>query len=332
MTAIVYHGGNLDQASARFGVPADGWLDLSTGINPVAYPVGGLVAKDWTRLPERAHEIRLEAVAAKFYGLEDASRLVATPGTQAVIQALPWLIPATSVAILGFTYQEHAARWRQAGATVETVDDLRDPRMVAADVALVVNPNNPDGRLVRVEDLLDFGRRRTMEGKILIVDEAFMDVLPRTHSVLPALPDVGIAVMRSIGKTWGLAGLRLGFFAGPSELAGRLRDFFGPWSVSGPALRLGARAMSDTVWLTETVRRLEADSALLDAILSSSGLEPVGGTALFRLVRHDAAGAIFDRLGRAGILVRPFATRPHWLRFGIPATDRDRARLADALR
>ncbi len=332
MTAIIYHGGNLHQASARFGVPADGWLDLSTGINPVAYPIGSLAAEDWTRLPERVQEVRLEATAAAFYGLEDATRVVATPGTQAVIQALPWLVPATSVAILGFTYQEHAARWRQAGATVEIVDDLSDPRMASADVALVVNPNNPDGRLVPVEALLDLGRQRAADGRIVIVDEAFMDVLPPDHSVLPRLPDAGIAVMRSVGKTWGLAGLRLGFFAGPPALVDRLRDFFGPWSVSGPALRIGDRALADARWLAETIQRLEADCVALDAILSSAGLEPVGGTQLFRLVRHDEAGVFFDRLGRAGILVRPFPSRPDWLRFGIPAHATDRARLADALR
>lgn len=331
MTAIIYHGGNLDHASARFGVPADGWLDLSTGINPVAYAVDGLAPEDWSRLPERAHEVRLEAAAAAFYGLDDATRLVATPGTQAVIQALPWLVPATSVAILGFTYQEHASRWRQAGATVEIVDNFSDPRMATADVALVVNPNNPDGRLVRVADLIDLGRRKADDGKLLIVDEAFMDVLPPGLSVLPRLPEAGITVMRSVGKTWGLAGLRLGFVAGPQVLVDRLRDFFGPWSVSGPALRIGGRALSDRQWLAETVARLEADGAALDAILSSAGLELVGGTPLFRLVRHNDAGAVFDRLGRAGILVRPFPARPDWLRFGIPATDADRARLADAL-
>lgn len=332
MTSEIYHGGNLDAATARFGAPAAGWLDLSTGINPVPYPVADIPAEDWMRLPERAAERRLEAIAAESFGLADPARLIATPGTQAVIQALPWLVPAESVAILGFTYQEHAHRWRQSGAEVHVVETLDDPRVAAADVVLIVNPNNPDGRLVPVETLLVLGARMAAAGKLLIVDEAFMDVLPRERSILPRLAEAGIAVMRSVGKTWGLAGLRLGFFAGPRDLVDRLRDFFGPWSVSGPALTIGARALGDAEWLAKTITRLESDCTDLDAILAAAGLQAVGGTPLFRLVARQDAQSIFTRLGKAGILVRPFPARPEWLRFGIPATDAERDRLREALR
>ncbi len=331
MTSEIYHGGNLDAATARFGAPAAGWLDLSTGINPVPYPIAEIPPADWMRLPERASERRLEEVAAASFGLADPARLIATPGTQAVIQALPWLVPAKSVAILGFTYQEHAHRWRQSGADVHIVETLDDPRVAAADVVLIVNPNNPDGRLVPVATLLALGERMAASGRLLIVDEAFMDVLPRELSALPRLSNMGIAVMRSVGKTWGLAGLRLGFFAGPRDLVDKMRDFFGPWSVSGPALTIGARAMGDAAWLTNTIARLEADCAKLDVILAAAGLRAVGGTPLFRLVAHHDALTIFARLGKAGILVRPFPARPEWLRFGIPATDDERDRLREAL-
>lgn len=215
---------------------------------------------------------------------------------------------------------------------VHGVETLDDPAVVAADVALVVNPNNPDGRLVPVETLLALGARMAASGKLLIVDEAFMDVLPRDLSVMPRLTDAGIAVMRSVGKTWGVAGVRLGFFAGPRDLVDRMRDFFGPWSVSGPALTIGTRALGDAGWLARTIERLEADCDQLDAILAAAGLRHIGGTPLFRLVAHDDAQSIFTRLGKAGILVRPFPARPEWLRFGIPANDVDRDRLREALR
>lgn len=332
MTSEIYHGGNLAAATARFGAPAEGWLDLSTGINPVPYPVADIPPADWLRLPERAAEGRLETIAAESFGLADPARLIATPGTQAVIQALPWLVPAQSVAILGFTYQEHAHRWRTSGADVHVIETLDDPRVAAADVVLVVNPNNPDGRQVAVETLLALGAQMAAVGKLLIVDEAFMDVLRRDLSVLPLFPEAGIAVMRSVGKTWGLAGLRLGFFAGPLYLVDKMRDFFGPWSVSGPALTIGARALGDAAWLASTIARLEADCAKLDVILAAAGLGAVGGTPLFRLVAHANAQAIFTRLGKAGILVRPFPAKPDWLRFGIPASDAERDRLREALR
>jgi cobalamin biosynthetic protein CobC len=283
-------------------------------------------------LPAREAEIELEAVAARAYGLADPDRLIATPGTQAVIQALPWLIAAKSVAILDFTYQEHAACWRARGADTRTIVSLADDEIAGADVVVVVNPNNPDGRLLAPADLIACADHLARRGGMLVVDEAFMDVLDPAMSVLPMLPDAGVVVLRSVGKTWGLAGLRLGFVAGPQGLIEALRGFFGPWSVGGPALRLGMRALADAGWLAATISRLAADCNKLDSILALAGLELVGGTPLFRLVRHHRAGHIFEQLGRAGVLVRPFPDRPEWLRFGVPATDEDRQRLAEALK
>ena len=139
------HGGDLAGARALFPqAPAD-WLDLSTGINAEPYPVGEISPAAWTRLPEPAAIAALEAAAASAYGAR-AESVVAAPGTQALIQLLPRLIPARSVAILDFTYAEHGRAWRAAGAEVTTVGRLDD--LAAADVAIVVNPNNPDGRLV----------------------------------------------------------------------------------------------------------------------------------------------------------------------------------------
>ena len=328
----ILHGGDLGQARRQFGEPATGWLDLSTGINPLPFPVEGLTPDDWTRLPDRDAERALEAVAARAYGLGDPARLLATPGTQAVIQALPWLVPAKEVTILDFTYQEHAQCWRAGGAQVRTIGSLDEAEIAGADVVVVVNPNNPDGRLVPPADLIAVAQSLAVRGGLLVVDEAFMDVLDPAASLMPALPETGVVVLRSVGKTWGLAGLRLGFVAGPVDLIERMRDFFGPWAVSGPALKIGARALADTAWLAATIARLASDCAALDAILDAAGLEIIGGTPLFRLVRHPDAAALFARLGRAGILVRPFPDRPDWLRFGVPATDADRGRLIEALR
>jgi cobalamin biosynthetic protein CobC len=332
LATSILHGGDLGSARRRFGEPARGWLDLSTGINPLPYPIDGLTLDDWTRLPAREAEADLEAVAARAFRLADPARLVATPGTQAVIQALPWLMPAKSVAILDFTYQEHDVCWRAQGADVRTIKALTEREISGADVVVVVNPNNPNGRLIAPADLLIAADILARRGGTLIIDEAFVDVLDPAASVMPVLPDGGIVVLRSVGKTWGLAGLRLGFVTGPLALVERMRGFFGPWAVNGPALRIGATALADEAWLRATIARLTVDCAALDAILRDTGLEIIGGTPLFRLARHPDAAAIFARLGRAGILIRPFPDRPDWLRFGIPATNADRTRLAEALR
>ena len=320
------HGGDLAGARALFPqAPAD-WLDLSTGINAEPYPVGEISPAAWTRLPEPAAIAALEAAAASAYGAR-AESVVAAPGTQALIQLLPRLIPARSVAILDFTYAEHGRAWRAAGAEVTTVGRLDD--LAAADVAIVVNPNNPDGRLVEAEALAELARAR--RGGALIVDEAFIDLYPRAAGLAPRLPERGVVALRSFGKTYGLAGLRLGFAIASSDLAPRLRDGLGPWAVSGAAIEIGARALADAPWLAATARRLQAASERLDARLSAHGFTILGGSPLYRLGRHDDAQAVFRRLGEGGVLVRRFPARPEWLRFGIPAAETDWTRLERAL-
>ncbi len=187
----------------------------------------------------------------------------------------------------------------------------------------VCNPNNPDGRLYSPSVL-------ALSRGILVVDEAFADF--DGDSVVPSLPRGGTIVLRSFGKTYGFAGIRLGFAIAAPALAGRIREALGPWAVSGPAVHIGALALADTAWRQAAADRLAADATRLDDILTGAGCAVVGGTRLFRLVAHDKAAALADRLGRAGILVRSFQDRPHWLRFGIPADAAAWARLGMALR
>jgi cobalamin biosynthetic protein CobC len=323
-TPAVYHGGNLSAARLRFPEAPAEWLDLSTGINSSPYPIGDLPASAWTRLPDPADIAALEAAAADAYGGKP-EQAVAAPGTQALIR---WLARLT-VAILGLTYAEHERAWREAGAQVAVVEDFR--LLAEADVAVIVNPNNPDGRLVGVDNLLELAAKLRSHGGKLIVDEAFIDVLSPRFSLAPHLPTVGAAVLRSFGKTYGLAGLRLGFALGSPDLAEPLRASLGPWAVSGPAVEIARRALADGDWLRETGDRLRRDAARLDLLLERAGMIVVGGTPLFRLAQSVEAGHLFERLGRAGILVRPFPARPCWLRFGIPSGSQEWARLEAAL-
>jgi cobalamin biosynthetic protein CobC len=139
-------------------------------------------------------------------------------------------------------------------------------------------------------------------------------------------------VQRSFGKAYGLAGLRLGFALASPDIAASLRETLGPWSVSGPAIAIGIRALADSEWLTTQGARLGRESARLDALLHSAGWRIIGGTRLFRLGAHAAAPAVFQRLLALGILTRPFADAPDRLRFGIPGDERAWARVAAALR
>lgn len=324
----VYHGGDLAAARLAFPDAPEPWLDLSTGVNPNPYPLPKLSPEAWARLPDRAGLARLERVAAARYRAPAGAEIVAAPGAQAVIQILPRLLRAETVGLLGFTYGEYEHVWRSAGAEVVIAETL--DRLAACDLAIIVNPNNPDGRIVAPSALAALAAAMARRGGALLVDEAFIDAVPDEGGLVPALPDAAI-VLRSFGKIYGLAGLRLGFAILGARRAGRLRALLGPWAVSGPAIEIGATALADEAWLAATAADLAARAADLDRLLIRRGFAPVGGAPLFRLVAHPEAERIFNALGRQGVLVRRFPARPDWLRFGLPADDKAFARLDAAL-
>lgn len=312
------HGGDLGAIRRRFPQAPKPWIDLSTGINPAPYPVVDLAAETWSRLPTRQQERELLEAAAARYGVRDLATIVAAPGTQALIQLLPRLIARSRVAVLGPTYEEHAHCWARQGHDVAIVSDFE-----RADVIIVVNPNNPTGKLLPPEML-------RQDRGLLIVDEAFVDLLPRKASLAADLPSNTI-VLRSFGKVYGLAGVRLGFAIAEKRIADRIRDEQGPWAVSGPALEIGRRALADTTWLQAATVRLAADRRKLDALLVSAGFTILGGTPLFCLASHPDTGRLVEKLGRHGIHVRSFAHEPQWLRFGLPAGESEFTRLGAAL-
>ena len=324
----IAHGGNLDAARERFPGAPEPWIDLSTGINPVPFPIPALPAEIWSRLPTRSEEQALLAAAAARYRVRNSGMIAAAPGTQALIQLLPRLFPKSSVEILGPTYEEHEACWMRPGHRVSVVEDL--DRSDRADVVIVVNPNNPTGRIIPVSVLRTVARTLAKKNGLLVVDEAFIDVLPETASIVCELPPATI-VLRSFGKAYGLAGLRLGFAIAEVSLATRIRAELGPWAVSVPALSIGKAALCDARWLAGAIVRLESDRQRLDAMLQAAGFTVLGGTPLFRLAGHCEATKIVENLGRHGIHVRTFARDAQWLRFGLPGDEQAWDRLAAAL-
>jgi cobalamin biosynthetic protein CobC len=101
--------------------------------------------------------------------------------------------------------------------------------------------------------------------------------------------------------------------------------------VSGPALEIGRTALADRAWIEAMRIRLVREAGFMDALLAQGRLKILGGTALFRLAGAPRAWALFEHLGKRGILVRPFQHELRWLRFGLPADETARQRLAAAL-
>ena len=321
----IWHGGDLGRARALFPEAPQPWIDLSTGINPIPYPVPDVPLSLWQRLPAAEGDQALLEAARKAYRVAPGDDIVAAPGTQILIELLPRLGAAGPVAVLGPTYAEHALAWRKAGVAVAEIATPAECGEAAT--VVVVNPNNPDGRVLGRDELASLAHRCAARGGLLIVDEAFADFTPEI-SIVPERPEAAL-VLRSFGKTYGLAGLRLGFAIGAPGQTASLRAALGPWAVAGPALHVGARALADADWLAEAGRARNADAARLDALLARHG-RVVGGTALFRLLETPRAAALFAHLGRHGLFVRRFREDGARLRFGLPGDEAAWARLAAA--
>lgn len=324
----VYHGGDLAAASRAFGVPANGWVDLSTGINPVPWPVPAAALDSLHRLPDSGQIERLKEAAARAYGIDgETARIACAPGSQALIQWLPRLRAPCRVVVVTPTYGEHAPSWRAAGHDVFETDAL--PDATSCDIAVLTRPNNPDGAVAAPDDLAALAADLAEKGGAIVVDEAFADLDPGP-SVAAGVP-AGMVALRSFGKFYGLPGLRLGFAVTDAQTAADLDAALGPWAVSSLAAEIGAAALIDDAWQADTRARLTRDAARLDDMLNGAGLAVAGGTHLFRLVETDMAQDVHEKLGRAGIYTRRFPGHPSWLRFGLPGDDRHWDRLETAL-
>lgn len=319
---MLEHGGNLHDAIRRYQRPREDWLDLSTGINPQPYPVPVIAADAWHRLPEPSAAL-LDA-AKNYYR---APQLLPVAGTQAAIQGLPRLRAHSKVVVAAPSYAEHAFQWKQAGhAVIEVPYAQLEAAVGGCDVMVVCNPNNPTGACVAAEVLLRWAAQMAARGGWLIVDEAFGDVTPEA-SVASHTAQAGLIVLRSVGKFFGLAGLRLGFVAAHPDVLKELADLLGPWSVSGPAQQIGTAALSDSVWQS-TMRQTLKDSGLrLQQLLAAHGIDSTG-CALYQYWPHARPAEFAEQMAAHGIWIRHFK---HGVRLGLPPDEAGWLRLQQAL-
>jgi cobalamin biosynthetic protein CobC len=323
---MLEHGGNLNEAARLYGRPKEEWLDLSTGINPHHYPVPPLPADAWHRLPEP--DPALIDAASAYYR---APCILPVAGTQAAIQALPRLRKASRVVVAAPAYAEHAHCWQRAGHEMrEVAYDALDDAVDGCDVMVVCNPNNPTGATVDPEKLLRWAGELSARGGWLVVDEAFCDTTPHM-SIAAASNRPGLIVLRSVGKFFGLAGVRLGFVAAEQALLAQLADYLGPWAVSSPAQRIGRAALSDRQWQAAMRENLLQAGQRLNDLLAANGIES-SGAALYRWWPEERAEAFRQHMASHGIWVRLFTRGAGGIRMGLPADEPGWQRVAKALR
>lgn len=327
---FAHHGGRLGVARSLFPDVPQPWVDLSTGINPRPYPAPRASLRARNRLPDPTELARLEALAAAAFGVDDPSRVVATAGSECALRLLPQVVNLQAAVIVGPTYGSHAGAWTRSGALTQTIDrDAVHAHAQRAVCLTIVNPNNPDGHVVARPQLLALHDSLDRHGGLLIVDEAFADVAPESSVAAADAPR--LVVLRSFGKFFGLAGLRLGFMVAAPPIAEAVRALVGEWPVSSDALAAGLSAYADRRWMERERATLQRSAQRLDELLVRTGFELSGGTSLFRLARASDARERFARLLAAGILVRPFDFDAGLLRFGLPHGREQWRRLAAAL-
>ncbi|WP_417539977.1 aminotransferase class I/II-fold pyridoxal phosphate-dependent enzyme, partial [Marinobacter sp.] len=193
-----------------------------------------------------------------------------------------------------------------------------------------INPNNPTGQVLLPERLLAWRERLARCGGWLVVDEAFVEGF-EGHSLAKMVGGDGLVVLKSVGKFFGLAGLRAGAVLTNKALAHGFFAELGPWPVSGPARFVMTQMLEDQQWQAQTQHTLTLFSERMQNVLSDVGLGSSSGTLLFQYVEHPKAIELHSGLCRQGILVRLFE-HPCALRVGLPANEPEWRRLGQALR
>ena len=273
-------------------------------------------ARLWCDLPDSDDQVALETAARRFWSVPAGAAIIAAPGASSLIARIPALATGQRVDIPGPTYNEHARAFSQSGWDV--VADTTG----SVDARVLVHPNNPDGRL--------HSEGALRGASLSVIDESFCDVAPG-RSLVRLADRPGHIILKSFGKFWGLAGLRLGFAIGPRDLIDRLAGMLGPWPVSGPALSIATKALGDTAWAEATRERLAEDAARLDGLAAGNQMRLVGGTSLFRLYETKDAKALHIHLANQKILTRIFPYSDRWIRFGLPGNPSEWSRLEAAL-
>jgi cobalamin biosynthetic protein CobC len=330
-TKALVHGGQLNSVALHYQIPVEKWLDLSTGISPISYPIPEIPLTIWQQLPQASES--LITAAKKYYQTQNIS---VTSGSQAVIARLPTLfmryvqkeIINTEVWLPVVGYKEHEKSWREAGFIIKQYQQLPSHKELTQHaIVVVINPNNPSGKLYQQHELTVLLKTIELLSGWLIVDEAFMDVIKPSHSVIHLTPSKHLFVLRSVGKFFGLAGIRIGFVSAHSIWLQRLNQLSSPWEVNGPAQFITEQALNNTCWQLVQQTQLAVLATKLEQLLINYFITPISqpekqkvsitGCNLFKTLFHPRATELYSLFCHQGLYVRLCDER-NALRFGIP--------------
>jgi histidinol-phosphate aminotransferase len=307
VTAAPPTAGGVDLAHHGDAEVGPGLVDLAVNVRAGSPPVwlASRLADTIAQLAAYPDATAARVAAAAAHGRTPAQVWPVAGAAEAFVLLARALAPRRAV-VVHPQFTEPEAALRAAGHPVErvvldggfTLDPARVP--AEADLVVVGNPTNPTSVLHPADVLASLAR----PGRVLVVDEAFADTVPGEAESLAGRSDLpGLVVLRSLTKTWGLAGLRVGYVLAAPELVDRLAAAAPPWSVSTPALvaietctTAGARAEADAA-----ARMLATDrDHLVAALAGVPGVEVRGEPASSFLLlrtpgRDDVRGALRER-------------------------------------
>ena len=310
---VPIHGGDIVSASQKHNIPIDKWLDLSTGINPCGYPIPAVHDHFFRSMPYQSRAF--SKAVSSYYGFEN---FLATNGSQQVIQVLPSLLEPMSVLLPEFGYQEHRHAWMLNGNYIESYpafDPCTAKKTIEKKLSekkpfhlVIINPNNPTGMCFDPSQLALWADQLS-KGAKLIIDEAFIDAVPQ-HSVLVNSFSENMLVLRSFGKFFGLAGLRLGFTFASPDIINTLKQKVGIWDVNGPAQAIATEALCDNLWISNSLSEIQLNAEknrdLFSLLFNELPVYWQVHQPLFSSYRLDKVVAenLYEYFGSQGVLLR----------------------------
>lgn len=316
MTHDLHHHGDKDVAR--------GLVDFAVNVRGSAPPTwlrDAIVSElDWASYPDPTPA--RDAIAARHD--VDPGMVLPTAGGAEAFTLLARAVAGTAT-VVHPQFTEPEAALRTAGREVarhllSAETGFRLTPVEPADLVVVGNPTNPTSVLHPAHDLLN------IPAGVLVVDEAFMDLVPgETESVIsPQMP--GRLVVRSLTKTWSLAGIRAGYVVGDPDLVAALKAHQPPWSVSSPAIAAmvatsGERARAETAAMADAVAGERADLVARLQALGLSVVTPAAAPFVLIDTRPAGAGSLRVALAERGYAVRRGESfpglGPAWLRLAV---------------
>ena len=322
--------------------PIDLYLDGNEGLTAPVSIVGGLRGLMPGVVRRYPSTRSLESVIAERLGLGADRVLVTAGGDDAICRACHAVLSEGREMVLPVPTFEMFTRYaRLAGGTVVTVPWPRGAYPADAvlgaitrrtSIVVVVSPNNPTGAVAKAADIRRLAK--AAPHALVVVDLAYAEFAD--EDLMPAALSLPNAVaVRSFSKAWGMAGLRLGYAAGPAGIIDWMRAAGSPYAVAGPSVAVaGAWLARGGAQVDAFVKRIRRERETLAGTLQSLGAAPLPSQANFVLARFADAQGVWNGLARRGIAVRAFPNQEgldDCLRITCPGNVKDFRRLESAI-